>query len=135
MIQLSVFDYVLGGILLLAAVFIIIAVLMQQGKSKGIGAVGGGNADTFFGKTKGKSFERTLSKLTTIIGIVFVVIVLVIYIKQPDVDKQSDDYFDQNKDVITTTVDETEKKDPADSTTGGSTTGDPADTSTNTTAA
>ncbi|MBE6671051.1 MAG: preprotein translocase subunit SecG [Ruminococcaceae bacterium] len=132
MMKLGVFDYVLGGILLVAAVFIIIAVLMQQGKSKGMGAVGGGTADTFFGKTKGKSFEKTLAKLTTVIGIIFVVIVLVIYIKQPDVSNQADDYFDQNKDV-TTTVKETEENKPentTDSTTSSDTTDSTTDSGT-----
>ena len=132
MMKLGVFDYVLGGILLVAAVFIIIAVLMQQGKSKGMGAVGGGTADTFFGKTKGRSIEKTLAKLTTVVGIIFVVIVLVIYIKQPDVSNKADDYFEQNKDVITT-VQETEEKKPentTDSTTSSDTTDSTTDSGT-----
>lgn len=107
-------DYVLGGILLVAAVFLVVAVLMQQGKSKGLGAVGGGSSDTFYGKTKGKSWEKTLAKLTTIVGVFFVVIVLLVYIIQDDVDydKFLDDKLD-NPTEQTTDVEET-KEDPKD---------------------
>lgn len=107
-------DYVLGGILLVAAVFLVVAVLMQQGKSKGLGAVGGGSSDTFYGKTKGKSWEKTLSKLTTIVGIFFAVIVLLVYIIQDDVDY--DKFLDDKLDTPTeqtTVVDET-KEEPKD---------------------
>ncbi len=95
---MSVLDYVLGGILLAAAVFLIIAVLMQEGKSKGIGAVNGGSSDTFFGKTKGKSWDKTLSKLTTIVGVFFAVIVLLVYIIQKDA--KYDDFFEKNSSLL-----------------------------------
>ena len=129
---MNALDYVLGGILIVAAIFLVIAVLMQEGKSKGIGAVGGGSADTFFGKTKGKGWEKTLSKLTTIIGVFFVVIVLVIYIKQADLDKQSDDFFDQNKDSITeaTTVADDTTASPESTTVADETTAAPEETTT-----
>ena len=91
---MEILNYVLGGILLVAAIFLIVAVLMQEGKSKGMGAVGGSSSDSFYGKTKGKTWDKTLSKLTTICGIVFVVIVLVVYIIQKDIN--SDDYFNEN---------------------------------------
>ncbi len=127
---MNALDYVLGGILIVAAIFLVIAVLMQEGKSKGMGAVGGGSSDTFFGKTKGKGWDKTLSKLTTIIGVFFVVIVLVIYIKQADLDKQSDDFFDQNKDSITeaTTVADNTTASPESTTVADETTTAPEST-------
>lgn len=127
---MNALDYVLGGILIVAAIFLVIAVLMQEGKSKGMGAVGGGSSDTFFGKTKGKGWDKTLSKLTTIIGVFFVVIVLVIYIKQADLDKQSDDFFDQNKDSITeaTTVADDTTASPESTTVADQTTASPEST-------
>ena len=99
---MTVLETVLGVILLIAAVFIVVAVLMQEGKSKGMGAVGGGSSDTFFGKTKGKTWEKTLAKLTTIVGIVFVVLVLVVFIIQKDIDP--DDHFNENFDNPDTTA-------------------------------
>ena len=71
-----------GIILIIAATFLIIAVLMQSGKSHKLSGTIAGGAETFFGKTKGKSIDRLFSKLTTIVSIVFVVIVIGVYIFQ-----------------------------------------------------
>jgi len=122
---MTVLDYVFGGILLLAALFLIVAVLMQQGKSKGMGAVGGGSSDTFFGKTKGKTWDKRLAKLTTIIGIFFVVVVLLVYIIQDDADY--DKWFEDNSDALNNPVEETTGSDKE--------TSKPADTSETTAAA
>ena len=117
---MSVLDYVFGGILLLAAIFLIIAVLMQQGKSKGMGAVGGGSSDTFFGKTKGKTWDKVLAKITTIVGIVFVVIVLLVYIIQDEADY--DKWFDENSGALNNPTEQTtdDKKETTSSTTAES---------------
>ena len=71
----------LGIILLIAALFLIVAVLLQNGKSKGTGVVTGG-AETFFGKTKGKSIDKKLSVMTTIVAIVFVLLVIIVFVTQ-----------------------------------------------------
>ncbi len=102
---MSTLDVILGIILLLAAVFLVAAVLMQQGKSKGMGAIGGGSSDTFFGKTRSKTWEKRLAKYTTIVGIVFVVIVLAVYVIQDDAD--FDKFFDENSALLDNPVEET----------------------------
>lgn len=102
---MSTLDVILGIILLLAALFLVAAVLMQQGKSKGMGAIGGGSSDTFFGKTKSKTWEKRLAKYTTIVGIVFVVIVLAVYVIQDDADY--DKFFDENSALLDNPVEET----------------------------
>lgn len=73
----------IGIILIVAAVFLVGAVLMQSGKAnnKMSGAIAGG-AETFFGKTKGSTIDKKLSKATTIVAIVFVVLVLISYLMQ-----------------------------------------------------
>ena len=71
-------------IMLVAAVFLVIAVLMQHGKSHGLSGTIAGGAENFFGKEKGKRIDRVLSKLTSGIGVFFVLMVLVIYVIQPD---------------------------------------------------
>ena len=71
----------LGILLLLAALFLIVAVLLQNGKSKGTGVVTGG-AETFFGKTKGKSIDKKLSLLTSIVAAVFVILVIIVFVSQ-----------------------------------------------------
>ena len=71
----------LGILLLLAALFLIVAVLLQNGKSKGTGVVTGG-AETFFGKNKGKSIDKKLSMLTAIVAVVFVLLVIIVFVSQ-----------------------------------------------------
>jgi len=78
-------EIVIGVILLIAAVFLIIAVLMQNGQQHKVGAIQGG-AETFFGKTKGSAIDKLLNRLTTIVAIVFCIIVIVMYVFQDDVD-------------------------------------------------
>lgn len=71
-------------VLLLVSVFLIFAVLMQEGKSHGLSGSISGTAETFYGRDKGTHLDRLLSKMTTIFSIVFVVVVLFVYIVQPD---------------------------------------------------
>ena len=74
---------VIGIILLVFAVFLIVAVLMQQGKSHNLSGTIAGGAETFFGKSKAQSINKKLSVLTTIVAIVFVVLVCTVYVMQP----------------------------------------------------
>ena len=71
----------LGILLLLAALFLIVAVLLQNGKSKGTGVVTGG-AETFFGKNKGKAIDKKLSIMTAIVAAVFVLLVIIVFVSQ-----------------------------------------------------
>jgi preprotein translocase subunit SecG len=64
-------------ILVLAALVVIVSVLLQQGRSQGLGAITGG-AETFFGKNKAKSYEGKLALATKIAAGVFIVLSLVI---------------------------------------------------------
>ena len=54
-----------------------VVVLMQEGKSQGLGAIAGA-ADTYWGKNKGRSMEGMLVKLTRIFVILFIVIAAVL---------------------------------------------------------
>ena len=72
--------YIIANVfLLIAAVVLVVAVLMQDGNSQGIGAVSGG-AETFFGKTKARSVEAKLQKLTIWLAVVFIVLTAVLAI-------------------------------------------------------
>ena len=51
-------------------------ILMQEGKSQGLGAISG-MADTYWGKNKGRSMEGVLVKLTTA-GVVFFLVIAVV---------------------------------------------------------
>ena len=82
---MEILTYVLIGLLVLSGLCVIVAVLLQQGKSKGglSGTIVGG-AETFYGKEKGMQRDRRLSRFTTVAAIVFGILVLVVYIIQPD---------------------------------------------------
>ena len=54
-----------------------VVVLMQEGKSQGLGAIAGA-ADTYWGKNKGRSMEGGLVKATTIMGVLFFVLAVVL---------------------------------------------------------
>ena len=47
-----------------------------------LGSMFGGAAETFFGKDKGGALDKILSRVTTIVGIVFVVVVLFLFMTQ-----------------------------------------------------
>ena len=71
-------------LLLVFGAFLVIAVLMQHGKSYGLSGTISGGAETFFGKEKGGKIDKILARATTVIGIIFVAIVLVVFVMQRD---------------------------------------------------
>lgn len=70
---------VLGVLLIIFSIFLIVAVLLQQGKNHNLSGTIAGGAETFFGKSKAQTMNKKLSLLTTIVAVVFVVFVLVVY--------------------------------------------------------
>lgn len=72
---------------ILTIIFIIVCialtaiVLMQEGKSAGLGAISGA-ADTYWGKNKGRSIDGILVKITKYLGIAFVVLAAVLNISK-----------------------------------------------------
>ena len=75
---------VIGIILLVFAVFLIVAVLMQQGKAHNLSGTIAGGAETFYGKDKSGGADRALYRWTLIAAIVFAVAVLAVFVIQPD---------------------------------------------------
>jgi preprotein translocase subunit SecG len=71
--------------IILTIVFIIVClaligiVLLQEGKSAGLGAVAGA-AESYWGKNKGRSMEGTLVKITKYLVVAFLVIAAVLNI-------------------------------------------------------
>lgn len=76
----------IGIILIIAAVFLIVSVLMQHGKSHNLSGTIAGGAETFFGKTKGSTLDKKLSKVTTVVAVIFCILVLVSYLIQDTTD-------------------------------------------------
>ena len=82
---------IIGIILLVFALFLIVAVLMQQGKAHNLSGAIAGGAETFFGKSKAQTMNKKLSVLTTVVAIVFALLVCAVYVMQPN-SKSADDY-------------------------------------------
>ena len=76
--------------LLVCGVFLVVAVLMQHGKSHGLSGTIAGGAETFFGKDKGGKIDKLLARLTTVVGIVFVLLVLLVYLMNPNFEVKND---------------------------------------------
>ena len=52
---------------------LIFMVLMQSGKTQGLSGSIAGGAETFFGKNKGKTIDGILSKLTSVVAVLFII--------------------------------------------------------------
>lgn len=64
---------------IIVCIALIVLVLMQEGKSAGLGAISGA-AETYWGKNKGRSMEGKLVKITKILVIAFIVLAAVLNI-------------------------------------------------------
>ena len=73
---MSALHYVFGANLIILADFLIIVVLLQESRSAGLSGAISGGADTFFGKSKSRTMEQKLVKLTKISAIVFFILTL-----------------------------------------------------------
>ncbi len=56
------YHYVFGAVLILASIIITIVVLMQEGRSQNLSGAIAGGAETFLGKSKGRTIEAKLEK-------------------------------------------------------------------------
>ena len=70
------YHYVFGAVLILASIIITIVVLMQEGRSQNLSGAIAGGAETFLGKSKGRTIEAKLEKITKWLIVAFFVIVL-----------------------------------------------------------
>ena len=68
---------VLTIIFILICIALVILVLMQEGKSAGLGSISGA-AETYWGKNKGRSMEGLLVKLTKWLAVLFMVLAIVL---------------------------------------------------------
>lgn len=67
-------------IFILICIALTVLVLMQEGKSAGLGTISGA-AETYWGKNKGRSMEGNLVKATKFLAIGFIVIAAILNIR------------------------------------------------------
>lgn len=71
---------VLTVLFIIDCIALSVIILMQEGKSQGLGSLSG-MSETYWGKNKGRSMEGTLVKVTRILGVLFFVLALVLNLK------------------------------------------------------
>ena len=72
---MAVLKMILTVVFIIISIALTVIILMQQGKSAGLGAIAGG-AETYWGKNKGRSMEGMLVKLTRVGVILFLVMAM-----------------------------------------------------------
>ena len=75
---MNVVRIILSIILGLDCLALVVLVLMQQGKSAGLSGAIAGGAETFFGSGKASAADKVLARLTSVIGVVFIIAAIVL---------------------------------------------------------
>ena len=78
---MEILRYILTAIFILDCAVLVVLVLMQEGKSSGLGALSG-STETYWGKNKGRSREANLARWTKILAILFSVLAAVLNINR-----------------------------------------------------
>jgi preprotein translocase subunit SecG len=61
----------------LICIALVVIVLMQEGKSAGLGTISGA-AETYWGRNKGRSMEGRLVKITKVLAVLFIVMAAIL---------------------------------------------------------
>lgn len=76
----EVLEMILTILFAIDCVVLTVIVLLQEGKSAGLGALSGAS-DSYWGQNKGRSMEGALVKITRIAAILFVVLAIALNLK------------------------------------------------------
>lgn len=74
---MSTLRLVLTILYIIDCIFLLVVVLMQEGKQQGLGVIGGNN-ETYWSKNKGRSKEGKLVMVTTASAVLFMVFSIVL---------------------------------------------------------
>ena len=77
---MEILKTVLMILLAIDCIALTIVVLLQEGKSAGLGTIGG-TADSYWGQNKGRSMEGTLVKVTRVLAVLFILLALALNLK------------------------------------------------------
>ena len=84
-------EVILLGVLLVAAIFIVIGVTLQKSSKDGLSGTIVGGTETYYGKDKAVQKDKILGKWLLIVSVIFAVAVLAVYVMQPDYNSASYD--------------------------------------------
>lgn len=77
---MSVAEIIVGSLIIIFAIVIIAAILLQEGRRAGINGAISGGADTFLSKNKARSVDAFLARWTKVIAIVFMILVIIAFV-------------------------------------------------------
>ncbi len=78
---MEILRIILTVVFILACIALTVLVLMQEGKTAGLGAISGA-AETYWGKNKGRSMEGLLVKITKWLAVGFIVVAVILNISR-----------------------------------------------------
>jgi len=78
-LTVDILRIILTVIFILVCIALTVIVLLQEGKSAGLGAISGA-AESYWGKNKGRSMEGALAKSTKFLAIAFIVLAAILNI-------------------------------------------------------
>ena len=79
--MMEILRIILTVVFILACIALTVLVLMQEGKTAGLGAISGA-AETYWGKNKGRSMEGLLVKITKWLAVGFIVVAVILNISR-----------------------------------------------------
>lgn len=77
---IPVAEFIIGILLMVIGVFLVIAVLLQSSKDKGLSGSISGGSDSFFARSKTQTRDKILSRLTLVFSIIFAILVIALYV-------------------------------------------------------
>ena len=77
---MGITEIIVGSLIIILAIVIIAAILLQEGRRAGINGAISGGADTFLSKNKARSVDAFLARWTKVIAIVFMIIVVIAFV-------------------------------------------------------
>ncbi|MBE6590253.1 MAG: preprotein translocase subunit SecG [Ruminococcaceae bacterium] len=75
-----VLQYVLGSVLIFLSVVLTTVILFQSAKDKRLSGAIAGGTESFFGKSKAKTTDRILSKVTVVVSILVVLVTVALVV-------------------------------------------------------
>lgn len=81
-------ELVLGIALIVLSLALTVMVLFQSSKDTRLSGTIAGGAETFFGKSKGSSLDKLLSKLTVVVSVLVVILTVALVIVTNQMTKQ-----------------------------------------------
>ncbi len=78
--KMGVLKIVLTVLFIIVCLALVVLVLMQEGKSAGLGSISGA-AETYWGRNKGRSMEGRLVKFTKILAVLFMVMAAILNLR------------------------------------------------------